>query len=151
MPDAVFSYNHLNQLNAEQYEQEQPWQKIINIATILAFLVCCLGLFGMTYLSINQRVKEVGVRKVLGATISQIIILLSVNFLKLILISFVVAIPIAWWAANLWLQDYAYRIKLGPWIFVLAGTVSLFIGAITVSIQAIKAANANPVKSLRTE
>lgn len=151
MPDAVFKYDFLDELNARDYKQEKRWQKLVNIATILALFICCFGLLGMAHLSINQRIKEIGIRKVLGATVSQILVLHTTNFLKLVLIAFIVAAPLAWWANNYWLQDFAYRVELSIWLLVLAGTVSLLLGAITVSTQAIRAASANPVKSLRTE
>ncbi len=151
MPDAIFKYDFLDELNARAYKQELRWQKLVNIATILSLIICCIGLLGMAHLSINQRIKEIGIRKVLGATVSQILILHTSNFLRLVIIALVVAAPIAWWANNYWLQNFAYRVELSFWLLALAGAISLFIGAITVSIQAIKVAMANPVKSLRSE
>lgn len=151
MPDAVFTYNFLDELNAKQYKQEQQWQKLVNIATILSLIICCFGLLGMARLSINQRIKEIGIRKVLGATVSQILMLHTTNFLRLVIIAFIITAPIAWWVADNWLQNFAYRIELSFWLLAFAGAVSLFIGALTVSFQVIKAASANPVKSLRTE
>ena len=151
MPDAVFSYDFLNALNAKQYKQEQQWQKLVNIATILSLIICCFGLLGMARLSIKQRIKEIGVRKVLGATVSQIVSLHTTYFLKLVIMSFILAAPIAWWAAEYWLQNFAYRIELSFWLLAFAGIISLLIGTLTVSFQAIKSANADPVKSLRTE
>ncbi|MEO1010442.1 MAG: ABC transporter permease [Bacteroidota bacterium] len=151
MPDAVFDYHFLNELNAKQYEQEQRWQKIVTSATLLAFLVCALGLFGMAHLSANQRIKEVGIRKVLGATVSQIAMLLSVNFLRLVLVSFVIAMPVAWWAMDLWLQGYAYRTHVGWTLFALAAVITIVITVIAIGLKAVGAATANPVRSLRTE
>jgi len=151
MPNAVFTYNFLDEQNAKQYKQEQQWQKLVNIATILSLIICCFGLLGMARLSINQRIKEIGVRKVLGASVSQILTLHTTNFLKLIVIAFVIAAPIAWWTADFWLQNFAYRIELSFWLLAFAGAVSLLIGTLTVSFLALKAAMANPVKSLRTE
>lgn len=151
MPDALFSYDFLDEQNAKQYQQEQQWQKLVNIATMLALIICCFGLLGMARLSINQRIKEIGVRKVLGASVSQILTMHTTQFLRLVIIAFVVAAPIAWWAADHWLQNFAYRIELSFWLLAFAGAVSLLIGTITVSFQAIRAARANPVKSLRTE
>ncbi|MEB2775074.1 ABC transporter permease [Algoriphagus sp. D3-2-R+10] len=151
MPDAVFEYDFLDELNAQEYVQEQRWQKIVNTAASLSFIICCFGLFSMAHLSANQRIKEIGVRKVLGATVSEILILLSANFLKLILISFVIAAPIAWYTSNYWLQDYAYRIDLTFGIFAFAGFASLVVGATTISLQAIRAALMNPVESLKSE
>jgi putative ABC transport system permease protein len=118
---------------------------------VIAILIACLGLFGLATYTAEQRVKEIGVRKVLGATISNIITMLSKDFMILVLIASALAIPLAWWAMNRWLQDFAYRINIGWWIFIAAGVIALLIALITVSSQAIKAALANPVKSLRTE
>lgn len=151
MPNAVFTYNFLDEQNAKQYKQEQQWQKLVNIATVLSLIICCIGLLGMARLSINQRIKEIGIRKVLGATVSQIVTLHTTNFLRLVVVAFVIAAPIAWWIADYWLQDFAYRIELSLWLFAFAGAVSLLIGAITVGVQAIRAASLNPIKSLRTE
>lgn len=151
MPDAVFTYDFLNDLNAKQYKGEQQWQKLVNIATVLSLIICCIGLLGMARLSINQRIKEIGIRKVLGATVSQIVGLQTTNFLGLIGIAFVVAAPIAWWTADSWLQNFAYRIELSFGLLVLAGAITICIGTMTIGFQAIKAATANPVKSLRTE
>ena len=151
MPNAVFTYNFLDEQNAKQYQQEQQWQKLVNIATVLSLIICCFGLLGMARLSINQRIKEIGVRKVLGATVSEILKLHTTHFLRLVIIAFIIAAPMAWWTADYWLQNFAYRINLSFWLFAFAGIISVGIGAITVSLQALKAALANPVKSLRTE
>ena len=126
-------------------------RKISNSFTILAILISCLGLFGLAMFTAQQRIKEIGVRKVLGASVAGIVSMLSKDFLKLVVISILVASPIAWWAMNKWLQDFAYKINISLWVFVLAGTVALLIALITISFQAIKAAIAKPVKSLRTE
>ena len=151
IPDAAFQYNFLDDLNARQYFQEQRWQKIINIATLLSFTVCCLGLFGLAHLSTARRVKEIGIRKVLGASVSQIIAALSFNFLKLVMIAFVIAAPAAWMIMNWWLQDFAYRISITWWMVAAAGLIAVVVALITISFQSIKAAMANPVESLRTE
>jgi putative ABC transport system permease protein len=118
---------------------------------VLSLSICCFGLFGLSGLSIQQRVKEIGVRKVLGASIMQITSLLSWQFLKLVIIAFVIAAPISWWATHEWLQNFAYGIEVSWWIFGLAGIGAIFIALMTISHHAIKAAIANPVKSLRTE
>ncbi len=151
MPGAVYQYNFLDDLNARQYVQEQRWQKVVSVATILAFIICCLGLFGFAHLSTNQRIKEIGVRKVLGASVRQIVILLSRDFLKPVGVAFLIASPIAWIVMNKWLQHYAYRINIGWAMFAVAGFLSITVALLTVCFQAIKAAVANPVKSLRTE
>lgn len=151
MPTALYEYKFLDELNAQAYEQEQRWRKIISIAAALSVIICCLGLFGLAHLAAQRRIKEIGIRKVLGATVAGIASLLTKDFLKLVLISLAVASPPAWWIMNNWLQDFAYRINIGWWMFVLAGLIAVVIALITVSFQAIKAAVANPVKSLRTE
>ncbi len=151
MPKAVFAYDFLTVQNTKQYEKEQQWQKLVNIATVLSLLICCMGLLGMARLAINQRVKEIGVRKVLGATVVQIVRLNTTGFMKLVGIAFVIVAPVAWFAADFWLQSFAYRIPLSFWLWVLAGGISILIASLTIGIQALKAARANPVKSLRTE
>lgn len=151
MPNAVYQYNFLDELNAKQYLQEQRWQQVISIATTLSFIICCLGLYGLANLSTTQRIKEIGIRKVLGASVSQIVALLSGDFLKLVIVAFVIAAPVSWMIMNRWLQDFAYRINISWWIFLIAGAAAILIAVVTVSFQAIKAAIANPVKSLRSE
>jgi len=146
-----FSYQFLDDSFDDMYREEQRVGKVALTFSLLAVLIACLGLFGLaTYMS-EQRTKEIGVRKVLGASVPNIVSMLSKDFLLLVLISFVIAVPVAWWGMNKWLQDFAYRINIGWWIFVVAGVTALLIALITVSFQAIKAAIANPVKSLRTE
>ena len=120
-------------------------------AAALSIIICCLGLFGLAHLAAQRRIKEIGIRKVLGATVTSIASLLTKDFLKLVIVSLLVASPLAWWVMNNWLQDFAYRIRIGWWMFVLAGLIAIVIAMITVGFQAIKAAIANPVKSLRTE
>ena len=117
----------------------------------LAIALSCLGLFGMAVFSIERRTKEIGIRKVLGASVSSVVTLLSKDFVKLVLIANLIAWPVAWYAMNQWLQDFAYRIELGWWTFALAGGVALLIALLTVSAQAIRAALANPVEALRYE
>jgi len=133
------------------YREEQRVGKVALTFSLLAVLIACLGLFGLATYMAEQRTKEIGVRKVLGASVPNIVSMLSKDFLLLVLISFVIAVPVAWWGMNKWLQDFAYRINIGWWIFIVAGVIALLIALITVSFQAIKAAIANPVKSLRTE
>jgi ABC-type antimicrobial peptide transport system permease subunit len=151
VPGAEYSYVFWDELNAKEYHLERKWQQIINAATLLSVLICCLGLFGLTHLATHMRVKEIGIRKVLGATVSSIASLISRDFIKLVLIAVVVASPVAWYFMNQWLQDFAYRINISWWVFVLAGVAAVFIALLTIIFQAIKAAVANPVKSLRTE
>ena len=118
---------------------------------VLAIFIACLGLFGLATYMAEQRTKEIGVRKVLGASVSNIVSMLSKDFAKLVLIAAIVAFPIAWFAMNRWLQDFAYRINIGWWIFIAAAVITLLIALCTVIFQAVKAAVANPVQSLRTE
>ena len=117
----------------------------------LSLLIACLGLFGLTTFIVERKVKEIGIRKVLGASISGIVSLLSKDFIKLVLIALLIASPLAWYFMNNWLQDFAYRVTISWWIFLIAGSIAVIIALLTVSFQAIKAAIANPVKSLRTE
>jgi len=124
---------------------------LLNTATVIAILISCLGLFGLAAFATTQRTKEIGIRKVLGASVKQIVGLLSKDFIKLVLIAIIIASPIAYYFMNQWLQDFAYRINIEWWIFALAGIIAIAIALLTVSYQAIKAAIANPVKSLRTE
>ncbi|WP_183580825.1 ABC transporter permease [Mucilaginibacter sp. X5P1] len=151
MPSTPFEYLFLDQEVQKQYEAEITMSQIINSFTLMAILISCLGLFGLAAFSAEQRNKEIGIRKVLGASVSGIVQLLSKDFLQLVLISFVIATPIAWYAMNKWLQAFAYRISLSWWMFALAGVIAVFIALFTVSFQAIKAALNNPIKSLKTE
>jgi putative ABC transport system permease protein len=148
---APFEYAFLDTEVQKQYETEIMLSQIINSFTLIAILISCLGLFGLAAFSAEQRNKEIGIRKVLGASVAGIVQLLSKDFLILVGISFVIATPIAWYFMNNWLQAFVYRIALSWWMFVLAGVLAAVIALITVSSQAIKAAIANPVKSLKTE
>jgi len=118
---------------------------------VFAILIGCLGLFGLVTYAAEQRTKEIGVRKILGASVSGIVTMLSKDFAKLILIASLIAFPIAWWAMHKWLQGFAYRITISWWVFIVAAATATVIAMITISFQAIKAAIANPVRSLRTE
>jgi putative ABC transport system permease protein len=133
------------------YEAEQNTGRILGIFAGLTIFVACLGLFGLATFTARQRNKEISIRKVLGASVTGIISLLSKDFLKLVGIAFVIAAPIAWYIMNKWLQDFEYRITITWWVFALAALAAIAITLITVSIQAIKAALANPVKTLRSE
>lgn len=151
VPSAPFEYTFLDAEVQKQYETEVILSQIINSFTLIAILISCLGLFGLAAFSAEQRNKEIGIRKVLGASVTGIVGLLSKDFLKLVIISFIIAIPIAWYGMSKWLQAFAYRIPLSWWMFALAGVLAVLIALITVSSQAIKAALMNPVKSLKTE
>ena len=151
VPTSPFQYTFLDEDIQKQYEEEKIFEKISNSFTVLAILISCLGLFGLAMFTAQQRVKEIGIRKVLGASVTGIVSMLSKDFLKLVFISILIASPLSWWLMSKWLQDFAYKINIGPWIFLLAGMIALLIALLTVSFQAIKAAVVNPVRSLRTE
>jgi len=146
-----FTYSFLDDRFNNTYQSEQKIGMILGIFAGLTIFVACLGLFGLAMFTAEQRTKEIGIRKVLGASVATIVNLLSIDFLKLVLVAVVLATPVAWWAMNKWLMDFAYRIDISWWMFVLAAVIALLIALFTVSFQAIKAAIANPVKSLRTE
>ncbi|MCW3116253.1 MAG: hypothetical protein JWM28_335, partial [Chitinophagaceae bacterium] len=146
-----FSYTFLDEEFNKQYSVDQRMGKIFLLFSILAIVIACLGLFGLVTFAAEQRIKEIGIRKVLGAAVTDILKLLSKDFVKLLLLSICIASPVAWWAMNKWLQDFAYRISIGWWMFVAVGAICLLIALVTISFQAIKAAVANPVKSLRME
>ena len=151
IPEVPFEYTFLDEQVQKQYESDISMSRIINAFTLIAICISCLGLFGLAAFSAEQRNKEIGIRKVLGASVSGIVELLSKDFLKLVLIAFLIAIPIAWWAMNKWLQGFAFRIQISWWMFAIAGFATVLIALFTVSSQAIKAALSNPVKSLRSE
>jgi predicted permease len=150
-PGFPFKYYFTDDEIARNYKAEQTVSKLSQYFAFLAIFISCLGLFGLVTFTAEQRIKEIGIRKVLGASVPGIIRMLSKDFLKLVFIATLIAFPVAWWAMNKWLGDFAYRVDIGWWVFVVAGVVALLIALLTVSFQAIKAAIANPVKSLRTE
>ena len=150
-PFQPYKYDFKDAQNAEQYEREKKWKQILTFGGILTIFISCIGLFGLATLSAEKRTKEIGIRKVLGASVALIAGKLSSDFLKLILIATVIASPLAWWVMNKWLQDYPYRISISWWMFAITGIAVLLIALLTVSFQALKAAGANPVKSLRSE
>ncbi len=144
-------FHFLDQNFARQYATEQKQEQLSLIFTGLAIFIACLGLFGLAAFTAQQRVKEIGIRKVLGASVYSLTIMLSKTYIKMVIIAIFIATPVAWFAMNKWLEDFAYRNTISWWVFAVAGLVALMIALITVSFQAIKAAIANPVKSLRTE
>ncbi len=150
-PADPFNYFFLDEFYNQQYKADQQFGKVFTMFAMLAILIACFGLLGLSSYNILQRTKEVGIRKVLGASTKSVVYILSKDFLMLVIIAFVVAVPITWWIMNRWLQDFAYRINIGWWVFLVAGMLSILIAIITISFQAIKAAIANPVKSLRSE
>ena len=147
----IFDYTFLDERFNRQYENEQLFSKAFGIFSALAIFVACLGLFGLAMFATFKRTKEIGVRKVLGASVPDILVLVSKEFLGLVLIASIIAFPVAWYAMSSWLENFAYRITINWWVFAAAGCAALIIAMITVSFQALKAAVANPVKSLRTE
>ncbi len=150
-PGMPFSYTFMDESFDQMYRQEQRMGQVALSFAVLAILIACLGLFGLVTYVAEQRTREIGIRKVLGASLGNILGLLSRDFLKLVLIAIAIGSPVAWWAMHMWLQDFAYRVPLGVWIFVLTGGTALGIALITVAFKAIRAALANPVNSLRTE
>lgn len=150
-PLSPYSYTFMNDENRKNYDAEAKWKQIMLFGAILTIFISCIGLFGLSVLSAEKRTKEIGIRKVLGASVKKVVTILSKDFLKLVFISLIISIPAAWIVANKWLQNYPYRISLSWWLFASGGILVILIALITVSFQAIKAAIANPVKSLRTE
>jgi putative ABC transport system permease protein len=150
-PTEPFEYSFLDEDFQKNYDAENRLASIVGYFTAIAILISCLGLFGLATFSAEQRIKEIGVRKVLGASVTSIVTLLSKDFLKLVAIAIVIASPIAWWAMNKWLQSFAYKINIGWMVFAITTLVAILIALITISFQAIKAAIANPVESLRSE
>ena len=150
-PIYPYTYKFVDQENRKSYESEAKWKQIMMFSAILTIFISCIGLFGLSVLSAEKRIKEIGIRKVLGASVSNVVTILSRDFVKLVVISLVLAVPVAWIAANKWLENYPYRINLRWWMFASAGILVVLVAVATVSFQAVKAALANPVKSLRTE
>lgn len=150
-PGNLFDYVFLDEKFNSQYRDEQLFGKAFSIFAGFAIFIACMGLFGLSLFSTMQRTKEIGVRKVLGASVPNILLLLSGDFVRLVLIANVIAIPVAWWIMHNWLQDFAYRINLSWWIFVTAAAIALFIAMATITGQAMRSAMASPAKSLRTE
>jgi putative ABC transport system permease protein len=151
IPNTPFESAFLSDSVAKQYEEDSRTSLILTIATTLAILISCLGLYGLSIYVAERRVKEIGIRKVMGASVSGIVALLSKEFIKLVIIAFVIAVPLGYYAMNKWLLSFAYRIELNALVFVVAGLISLAIAWLTVSFESIKAAISNPVKSLRNE
>ena len=151
VPDLFFDYTFLDDHFAKLYQSDKQVSVVMSILAGLSIFIACLGLFGLATFTAQRRTKEIGIRKIVGASVFQITALLSKDFLKLVLIAFAIAIPIAWIGMYKWLQDFAYRIHISIWVFVLAGICAMAIALLTISFQSIKAAVANPVKSLRSE
>lgn len=150
-PDTDFDYTFLDKKISDFYKADQDLSMLLTWSAAVAILISCLGLLGLVIFMTNNRVKEIGVRKILGASVRQIITLLSVDFVKLLILAFIIATPIAWWTTHNWLQNFAYHTELSWWIFLLSGVIMITIALFILCIRAGKAAMANPVKSLRTE
>jgi len=150
-PDTPFNYSFLNESISWLYRQDEKTAWLIRVAAIITIFISCMGLFGLGMFTAQRRTKEIGIRKVLGATVVNITAMLGKDFLKLVLISFFIACPVAYYFSHQWLQDFTYRTDLNWWVFALAGAIAILIAILTIGFQAIKAALANPVKSLRTE
>lgn len=150
-PAESFHYSFYDETLEKMYTQERQIGKLIDLATIITILISCLGLFGLAALTAFQRTREIGIRKVLGASVVNIVSMFSREYVVLILIAMIISTPVAWWAMNKWLQDFIYKIDMHWWMFALAGFATIVVALLTVSYQAIKAAVVNPVKSLRTE
>ena len=150
-PEYPFEYKFIDEEYAAKFEDEKRTGTLTALFAGLTIFISCLGLFGLAAYMAQNRIKEIGVRKVLGASVTNITTLLSKDFLKLVIVSLVIASPVAGFAMYKWLQDYPYRVNIEWWVFVLAGLSAIAIALFTVSFQAIKAATANPVKNLRTE
>lgn len=150
-PEEDFSYSFFDENIAKMYQTELETAGLLKWATALTVFISCLGLLGLVIYTTNTRTKEIGVRKILGASVSNIVTILSKDFVQLVLIAFVIAAPLGWWAMYTWLQSFVYKTSMSWWIFVISGAGMLLIALITLSVQTIKTATANPVKSLRTE
>ena len=146
-----FEYSFLDDDFNRMYKDDQRTGTLFNVFAIAAILISCLGLFGLATYTAQVKTKEIGIRKVLGASVASMIRLLSKEFIVLVLTAFVIATPVAWYFMSKWLRDFAYRININWWIFLVTGMLAIIIALLTVGFQAIKAAVANPVKSLRTE
>ncbi len=151
IPDRPFTYNFLDDNYNKLYLADQRTSLLFSVAAALAIILACLGLFGLAAFTTIQRTKEIGIRRILGANISSITLLIAKNFLQLIGIAILIAIPLAWWAGNRWLQDFAFRIPVQLYVFIVTAIVTTLIALCTVGFHSVKAALTNPVKSLRTE
>jgi len=151
IPDRPFTYHFLDEDYNKLYVGEQRSSTLFTVAATLAILLACLGLFGLAAFTTVQRTKEIGIRRVLGANITSITMLIARNFLVMIGIAILIAIPLAWYAGNQWLQDFAFRIPVHGWVFIAASVATILIALVTVGFHSVRSALMNPVKSLRTE
>lgn len=151
IPDHPFQYQFMDDINAMQYEKEARWKQIISYSSIFALFISCIGLFGLSRLTAEQKAKEISIRRVNGGKVSEILAMLNIDFLKWVLLAFFISCPLAWFAVDRWLQSFAYRTELSWWIFALAGISTLLVALLTVSWQSWWAATRNPVEALRNE
>ena len=150
-PESAFEMNFIDETLAERYRQEKTDFELFKAFATISIFICCIGLWGLIAFVVVSKTKEIGIRKVLGSSLSAIVYLLSKDFLKLVVFALVIASPVAWYFMNKWLQDFAYRVAIGWWVFIVAGSLAIIIAFVAIGFQAIKAGIANPVKSLRTE
>jgi hypothetical protein len=150
-PKMPFTYEFLDDAYRNLYTGEHTINRLSNLFTILAIVICCMGLLGLVMFTAEQRTKEMGIRKVLGASNVSVLIFFSKDFITLVLIAFAIASPVAWWATQSWIKNYTYHVEIGWWVFIVAGLMSVLIALVTISFQAIRAAIANPVAALRSE
>ena len=150
-PAVPFDYKFVDEEFGKKFLTEDLISRITNIFAGLAIFICCIGLAGLASFTIEKRIREIGIRKVMGATLQQLLLLISKDFLKLVLIAFVIATPLAWWFMNNWLEKYPDRITISIWLFGAVGLLILLLALVVVSLNTMKAAIANPIKSLRTE
>jgi putative ABC transport system permease protein len=150
-PDTPFEYSFLNEDLKKQYDEDKKVSRVITSFTVVAMIISCLGLYGLSTFMAERRFKEIGVRKVMGASVPQIITMMSGEFVKLVLAACLISLPLAWYAINSWLEGYAYKATIGLAVFLLAGTGALVIALITVSFESLRAASTNPVNALRNE
>jgi putative ABC transport system permease protein len=150
-PAYPFEYKFVDEEFGKKFFTEELISKITNIFAGLAIFICCIGLAGLASFTIEKRIREIGIRKVLGATVRQLLMLISKEFLKLVLIAFAIATPLTWWLMHAWLQNYEYRVGISPWIFGMVGILILLLTLIVVSLNTMRAAMRNPTKSLRSE
>ena len=150
-PESDFDLHFFDETVAGFYESEQRTASLLRWAMALAVFISCLGLLGLVMYTIDTRTKEIGIRKILGATVADIIAVLSAGFIRLIFIAYFIAVPLTWWALHKWLEDYAYRTSMSWWVFLLSGAFMLLMAMLTLTVRTIQAAIANPVKSLRIE
>jgi putative ABC transport system permease protein len=151
IPERPFNYHFLDEDYDRLYTAEQRTSRLFSVAAGIAIVLACLGLFGLAAFTTIRRTKEIGIRRVLGANVSNITFMVAKNFLQLVAVAIVIAVPLAWWAGNRWLEDFAFRVSVQLYVFVIAAAVTILIALLTVSYHSVRAALMNPVKSLRTE